>query len=239
MTPHNRAEAGAFAPVVLAPGDPQRAKFVSEQYLADARLVTDVRGMPGYTGSYKGRPVSVMATGMGEGSIGIYSYELYAFYGVQAIIRIGTSGGLRKELHVGDLVGAMSASTDGGYARQYGLDGSFSPCADYQMLSMAMDAARKLGYPMAAGQVFSSEYFSQYNARGSESWKDWARVGALVQDMETYALYCNAAFLGRRALSILTMTDNVATGESFKDEERMEGNRRMIEVALEVAHDLF
>ena len=239
MTPHNRAKAGAFAPVVLAPGDPRRAQFVAEQYLVHARLVTDVRGIVGYTGTYQGTPVSVMATGMGEGSIGIYSYELFSFYGVKAIIRIGTCGGLKKELQVGDLIGAMSASTDGGYAGQYGLHGTFSPCADYQLLATAMEKACLLGYPMIAGQVFSSEYFSCYHAGGPDSWKAWARVGALVQDMETYALYCNAAFLGKKALSILTMTDNVVTGESFRDEERMEGNRRMIEVALEVAHGLF
>lgn len=238
MTPHNRAEKGDFAPVVLCPGDPLRARFVAEQFLEKSRLVTDVRGMPGYSGLYRGTPVSVMATGIGEASIGIYSYELFTFYGVRTIIRIGTSGGLRKEIEVGDLVVALSASTDGAYARQYHLDGTFSPAADYGALSLAMKCAKEANIPIHAGMVFSSEYFSSYNASGEEDWKKWARVGALAQDMETYALYCNAAHAGRKAFSILTMTDNLVTGRSFADEERMEGNRAMIRVALEVAHEL-
>lgn len=238
MTPHNHAGRGDFAPVVLAPGDPARATFVAGQYLDDARLVTDVRGQKGYTGLYKGKPVSVLSTGMGEGSVGIYSYELFKFYDVRAIIRIGTSGGYDPSLEPGDLVAAMAASTDGGYARQYDLPGTFSPTADWDLLERAMLVAKEQGRRMKAGQVFSSEYFSVYHAEGPDSWKQWARMGALVQDMETYALYCNAAFLHRKALSILTMTDSCVTGRSLKDEERMEANRGMIEVALEVAHDV-
>jgi purine-nucleoside phosphorylase len=234
MTPHNKGEAGDYAKVVLCPGDPLRATMVAERYLKDARLVSDVRGIPGYTGTFQGIPVSVMATGMGEGSIGIYSYELYTSYDVNAIIRIGTCGGYQKSIQVGDLIAAMSASTDGGYAGQYRLEGTFSPCADYGLLVGAMDAAGKKGYSIHAGMVFSSEYFSSYHAF-PDSWKAWARMGALAQDMETYALYCNAAWTGKKALSILTMTDNLVTEESFKDEERMPGMGRMIEVALEVA----
>lgn len=141
MTAHNRGEKGDYAPVVLCPGDPLRAKMVAQQYMEDARLVTDVRGILGYTGLYHGSPVSVLATGMGEGSIGIYSYELYTFYDVKAIIRIGTCGGLLASVGVGDIVAAMSASTDGGYAGQYRLSGTFNPCADYPMLETAMRIA--------------------------------------------------------------------------------------------------
>jgi len=238
MTPHNHGSKGDYAPVVLCPGDPLRARMLAETYLDQRRLVSDVRNVLGYTGLYKGKPVSVLATGMGEGSIGIYSYELYSFYDVQAIIRIGTSGGYQKAIRVGDLVAAMSASTDGGYAGQYHLDGTFSPCADYQLLSVAMRVATERKIRMYAGMVLSSEYFSSYHAAGPDCWKQWARVGALAQDMETYALYCNAAWTGRKALSILTMTDSLATGESFKDEERMKGMCPMIEVALDVAYDV-
>jgi purine-nucleoside phosphorylase len=213
--------------------------MVAESFLDDARLVTDVRNMLGYTGTYKGKPVSVMATGMGAPSIGIYSYELFSFFHVETIIRIGTSGGLRKGIGVGDLVLALSASTDGAYARQYRLDGTFSPCADYGTLAKAEEVCKRLAIPCHAGMVFSSEYFSSYHAAGADSWKPWARMGALAQDMETYALYCNAAYTGKKALSILTMTDNLVTGKSFADEKRMEGNKPMIRVALEVAHELF
>jgi purine-nucleoside phosphorylase len=238
MTAHNRGEKGDYAPVVLCPGDPLRAKMVAQQYMEDARLVTDVRGILGYTGLYHGSPVSVLATGMGEGSIGIYSYELYTFYDVKAIIRIGTCGGLLASVGVGDIVAAMSASTDGGYAGQYRLSGTFNPCADYPMLETAMRIAGERHIPIHAGMVFSSEYFSSYHAGGADSWKRWARMGALAQDMETYALYCNAAWTGKKALSLLTMTDNLATGKSFRDEERMPGMGRMIEVALEVSRDV-
>jgi purine-nucleoside phosphorylase len=238
MTPHNRGEKGDFAPVVLAPGDPLRAKYVAEHFLDDARLVTDVRNMLGYSGTYRGKPVSVMATGMGAPSIGIYSYELFAFFDVETVIRIGTSGGLSGKIHVGDLVCAMSASADGSYAKQYRLDGTFSPCADYHALTLAVEASSRLGYPMYEGMVLSSEYFSSYNASGDDDWKKWTKVGALAQDMETYALYCNAAYCGKKALSILTMTDNLVTGKSFADEERMAGNGRMIKVALETAYGL-
>lgn len=238
MTPHNHAPAGTIAPVVLCPGDPDRATFVAREYLDGAEEVSRVRGIPAYTGFWKDRKVSVMATGMGEGSIGIYSFELFSFYHVQAIIRIGTSGGFHRFLRPGDLVAAMSASTDGGYARQYRLDGTFNPCASWPLLQKAVEAAGRLGYRLYPGQVFSSEYYSSYHAQGPDSWKEWARMGALVQDMETYALYCNAAFLGKQALSLLTMTDNVADGSSLRDEDRMEANRHMIEVALEVAHGI-
>ena len=233
MTPHNRAKIGEIAKNVLLPGDPNRAKFVAENFFDDYKLVTDVRGILGYTGLYKGLEVSVMASGMGGPSAGIYSYELFTHYDVDKIIRIGTSGGLQKELKVGELVLAMSASTDSAWAHQYNLSGTLSPCPDVTLFTTALNKAKELDLNHSAGMVFSSDYFSSYNALGEDEWKKWARVGALVQDMETYALYSTAMYLRKKALSILTMTDNCVTGESFKNEERMEGNRNMITLALE------
>ncbi len=233
MTPHNRAENNQIAKNVLLPGDPLRAKFAAERFLDGAELVTDVRNVLGYTGTYKGVPVTVMASGMGGPSAGIYSYELYKFYDVDRIIRIGTSGGLQRELEVGELIFALTSSTDTGWAHQYDLKGTLSPAPDFETLEAALDSVKALGYEYTAGMIFSSDCFSSYNALGSDSWKKWASLGALAQDMETYALYSTAQYLKKKALSILTMTDNCVTGESFKDEERMEGNGKMIKVALE------
>jgi purine-nucleoside phosphorylase len=215
-----------------------RAKMIATRYLSEARLVTDVRNILGYTGLFQGKPVSVLSTGMGAPSMGIYSYELYSFYNVEAIIRIGTCGGLQESVAVGDLVAALSASTDGAYARQYGLDGTFSPCATYSLVALADTLASKLGFPLHTGMVYSSEYFSTYNAAGSDSWKAWARMGALAQDMETYALYCNAAYCHKSALSLLTMTDSLVTNEGFGPEQRMSGLYPMVEVALRMAYEL-
>lgn len=233
MTPHNRAEKNQIAKNVLLPGDPLRAKFAAERFLDGAELVTDVRNVLGYTGTYKGVPVTVMASGMGGPSAGIYSYELYKFYDVDRIIRIGTSGGLQRELEVGELIFALTSSTDTGWAHQYDLKGTLSPAPDFETLEAALQSVKALGYKYTAGMIFSSDCFSSYNALGSDSWKKWASLGALAQDMETYALYSTAQYLKKKALSILTMTDNCVTGESFKDEERMEGNGKMIKVALE------
>lgn len=235
MTPHNRARKTDIAQVVLAPGDPLRAKLAAGQFLSDARLVTDVRNVLGYTGTFGGREVSVMATGMGGPSIGIYSYELFTAYDVKAIIRIGTCGGLKEQIAVGDLVAAMTASTDSAWAHQYNLKGTLSPCCDGKLLLTALKQAEQLGIPCHAGMVFSSDLFSSYNALGDESWKAWARMGALVQEMETYALYATAAWTGKRALSLLTMTDSCVTGEGLMPEKRSTGLFPMIEVALRTA----
>lgn len=237
MTPHNRAKDGEIAKTVLMPGDPNRAKFCAENYFENPRLVTDVRGILGYSGTYKGMPVTIMASGMGAASIGIYSYELYTHYDVDTIIRIGTSGGLQENINVGDLVLALTCSTDHSWASQYNLKGTLAPCVTYDLLETAVECAKRLKKNYHCGMVFSSEYFSSYNALGPDEWKSFAKMGALVQDMETHALYCNAMYTHKRALSILTMTDNVVTGASFKDEERMEGNRAMIELALETAYE--
>ncbi len=235
-TPHNSAARGQIAETVLLPGDPNRARFVAREFLTESEEVTNVRGIPGYTGLWRGAKVSVMASGMGGPSAGIYSYELYSFFGVERIIRIGTAGGLRDSLEPGDLVFAVSASTDSNYARQYSLPGTFSPCADYSLLERAVAVARSTGVSFSVGQVFSSDYFSEYNALGPDaSWKTWARAGCVAQDMETYALYCNASWLGKSALSILTHTDSCATGKSIPPDRRQSCLEPMIRVALEIA----
>ncbi len=236
MTPHNRAGKGDFAKTVLMPGDPMRARFCAENYFDEPRLITDVRNVLGYSGFYRGMPISVMSSGMGGPSAGIYSYELFTHYDVDNIIRIGTSAGLQENIQVGDLVFALTCSTDGAWAKQYNLKGTLAPCVDFGLLENALEAVREKGFPFHAGMIFSSDYFSSYNALGENEWKSFAAMGALAQDMETMALYCNAMYTHKKALSILTMTDNVVTGKSFRDEDRMEGNRRMIEVALETAY---
>lgn len=235
MTPHNRANKGDFAKTVLMPGDPIRAKFCAENYFDEPRLVTDVRNVLGYSGYYKGMPISVMSSGMGGPSAGIYSYELFTHYGVDNIIRIGTSAGLKAYIDVGSLIFPLTCSTDSAWAKQYNLKGTFSPCVDFSLLEKAVSTARENGFPFYAGMVFSSDYFSSYNALGEDEWKSFASMGAIAQDMETMALYSTAMYTHKKALSILTMTDNVVTGKSFRDEDRMEGNRRMILVALETA----
>lgn len=239
MTPHNLASLGEIAKVVLAPGDPERCTYIANKFLDNARLVSQKRGNVVYTGSYDGVEVSLASTGMGAASAGIYTYELYRFFGVEAIIRIGTSGGLIKEIDPGDLVIAMSASTDGAYAHQYGLKGTYSPCPDFVLFQKAISVVEREKFPFFAGQVFSSEYFSEYNALGPQNVTLWARMGAIAQDMETYSLFCNASYLHKKALSILTMTDNCITGRSVKDEERMSCLDNMIKTALITAKECY
>ena len=235
MTAHNRAKKGEIAPIVLAPGDPLRAKLVAENFLTDWRLVTDVRNVLGYTGLYKGKEVSVLSTGMGGPSAGIYSYELFTEYDVEAIIRIGTCGGFQHKIEVGDIVFAMTASTDSAWAHQYNLKGTLSPACDAPLLLEAVKQANSMGYTNHLGMVFSSDLFSSYNALGEDSWKAWARMGALAQDMESYALYATAAWCNKRALSILTMTDSCVTNIGLPDDQRVTALYPMIEVALSTA----
>jgi purine-nucleoside phosphorylase len=235
-TPHIAASSGDIARTVLFPGDPDRATYVAERFMSDSVRFTAIRGITGYTGTWEGTRVSVMASGMGSASAGIYSYELYSFYGVERIVRIGTAGGLRADIACGDIVFALSASTDSAYASQYALPGTFSPCADFALLERAVAAARGQSVHFHAGPVFSSDFFSEYNALGPDvSWKKWAAMGCLVQDMETYALYCNAARLGKKALSILTMTDSCANGAHLPRASRLDALEPMIRVALDAA----
>ena len=235
MTPHNQARREDIAETVLLPGDPDRAAWVADRFLSDAKEVTAVRGMRGFTGVYQNIPVTVMASGMGGPSAGIYSYELLTEYQVQRIIRIGTSGGFSEAILPGDVIIAMTASTDSAWAHQYALSGTLSPAADFDLFDNAVQAARNLDIRFHAGMVFSSDLFSSYNALGSDSWKSWAAMGALAQDMETYALYCTGSYLKKQVLSLLTMTDCCVSGRALADSERLTALEGMVNVALSIA----
>jgi purine-nucleoside phosphorylase len=235
-TPHNAAKAGEIAPFVLMPGDPLRAKHIADNYLERATQFSAVRNVLGYTGEFKGKRLSVMASGMGGPSMGIYSYELFAFYGVEAIVRIGTCGGLTTALEVGDLAFAMTSSTDSNYAYQYGLHGNFAPCADFGLLERAVAIARGRGFRYWVGGAFSSDLFSLYSALPEEEgWRKWARMGCAATDMESFALYCNAAYLGKKALAIFTCSDSNVTHAEMSPDERQTALNHMFDVALELA----
>ena len=230
-TPHNSAEKGAFAKTVLMPGDPLRAKFIAETFLDGAELVNNVRGIHGYTGSYKGTPVSVMASGMGMPSIGIYSYELFTQYGVDNILRIGSAGAISPELKLRDVVAGMGACTNSNYAAQYRLPGTFAPICSYELLTFAAEAARELGVRMPVGNLFSSDTF--YDAAASTM--EWAKMGCLAVEMEAAALYCNAAYARKRALAICSISDSLVTGEELDAAQRQTTFTDMMKIALEVA----
>lgn len=231
-TPHITAQYGDFAETVLMPGDPLRAKFIAENFLQDAVLVNNVRGVNGYTGYYKGKRVSVMASGMGQPSIGIYSYELFNFYGVKNIIRVGSCGAFDKDLHARDIVIAMGACTNGNYAMQYGLPGTFCPIADFDLVRKAVDACEKANVKYKVGNIFSSDIF--YNESGADM--KWANMGVLGVEMESAALYCNAARAGKKALCICTVSDSfVYPEENTTAEERQNSFTKMMEIALEIA----
>ena len=230
-TPHNSAEKGAFAKTVLMPGDPLRAQFIAETFLTDAKLVNNVRGIQGYTGTYEGVPVSVMASGMGMPSIGIYSYELFNFYDVDNIIRIGSAGALSPDLKLRDIVAAQASCTNSNFPEQYGLKGHFCPIADFTLLETAVGIAREMGLRMPVGNVLSSDLF--YDA--SNSTMDWAKMGVFCAEMESAALYCNAAYAHKRALALLTISDSIVTGEALPAEDRQTTFTQMMEIALKVA----
>ena len=231
-TPHITAKAGDFAPTVLMPGDPLRAQFIADHYLQNARLVNNVRGMLGFTGLYHGKPVSVMASGMGQPSIGIYSYELYKFYDVQAIIRIGSCGAIAEGVHVRDLIIAQGACTNGNFAAQYRLPGTFAPIATYDLVRRAADICEAEGLRYHVGNVLSSDVFYDDASSGLE----WARMGVLGVEMESAALYCTAARLGKQALCICTVSDNLRDpAECTTAEERQTSFTDMMQVALQLA----
>lgn len=231
-TPHNSAKPGDFAKTVLMPGDPLRARFIAENYLESASLVNDVRGVQGYTGEYNGKRVSVMASGMGQPSIGIYSYELYNFYGVENIIRVGSCGSFSPELHARDIIIAMGACTNGNYASQYRLPGVFSPIADFGLVKKAAEECERLGVNYRVGNILSSDTFYDDSNSGME----WAKMGVLGVEMESAALYCNAARAGKRALCICTVSDSfIYPEENTTAEERQLSFTKMIEIALNIA----
>ena len=233
-TPHINAKLGDFAKTVLMPGDPLRAKFIAETYLDDAQLVNNVRGVQGYTGYYKGKRVSVMASGMGMPSIGIYSYELYNYYGVENIIRVGSAGAMSDKLKLRDVVAGMSAYTTSSYGYQFGFDGTLAPCCSYELLTKAVEAGRMLGQSVVPGPVFSSDCFYEQGGYETASAK-LMKLGVLCVEMEAYALYLNAAAAGKNALALLTISDSIVTGEALPAEDRQNTFTKMMEIALEIA----
>lgn len=233
-TPHINAKEGDFARTVLMPGDPLRSKYIAEHYLEDRTLVNNVRGVQGYTGYYKGKRVSVMASGMGMPSIGIYSYELFNFYGVQNIIRVGSAGALSEKLKLRDVVAGISAYTTSNYGFSFGFDGTLAPCCSWELLEKAVAAAKELNVPLVPGPVFSSDCFYEQGSQVTASQK-LMQLGVLCTEMEAYALYLNAAYAKKNALALLTISDSLVTGEALPAEDRQNTFTRMMEIALEIA----
>ena len=235
-TPHINATPADFAPTVLMPGDPLRAKFIAERFLTDAKLVNNVRGIHGYTGTYEGVPVSVMASGMGMPSIGIYSYELFNFFDVKTIIRVGSAGALNPDIKVRDIVLGQGACTNSAYASQYGLPGTYAPIASYNVLRTCADIATEMGVPFHVGNLLSSDTF--YADNGAEANAAWTKMGVMAIEMEAAALYMNAARAGKQALAMCTISDHIVTGEATSAEERQNSFTQMMELALKTAKAL-
>lgn len=231
-TPHINAAPEDFARTVLMPGDPLRSKFIAENFLTDAKLINNVRGIQGYTGTYEGTRVTVMASGMGMPSIGIYSYELYNFFGVENIMRIGSAGSIHMDVKVRDIVMAMGTSTNSNYVRQFQVPGTYAPIADYGMLKRAIDEAEKIGASYHVGNVLSSDTFYDDQEDANDYWQ---KMGVLCIEMETAALYMNAARAGKHALGIFTVSDHILTGEALSAEERQTSFTQMMEIALHTA----
>ncbi len=231
-TPHIKATSADFAETVLMPGDPLRSKFVAENFIDSPRLVNNVRGVQGYTGTYRGVPVSVMASGMGMPSIGIYSYELYNFFGVENIIRIGSAGGLADDVQLRDVIIGMGACTNSCYQDQYKLGGNFAPIASWELLRRAVEEAEALGVRYKVGNLLSSDVF--YNADKNFN-QGWYNMGVLGVEMEAAALYMNAAAAGKKALAICTVSDHILRGEALDADARQNTFTDMMTIALNVA----
>lgn len=230
-TIHNSAKCGEIAKTVLMPGDPLRAKFIAESYLGDAKMVSSVRNTYAYTGDHNGKTISVMASGMGASSMGIYSHELFAFYGVEKIIRVGSAGGIHPDLRLRDIVIATGSHTDTGYARQFDMPGTIAPVASFELAYAAYEYAGKHQLSAVMGTVFSGEAFYYED----EMLSRWLKMGALAVEMESAALYMNAARLGKQALALCTISDLVFTGERCSAQERQDSFHEMIEMALAIA----
>ena len=240
-TPHISCTPADFARTVLMPGDPLRAKFIAENFLSNAKLVNNVRGIQGYTGEFEGTRVSVMASGMGIPSIGIYSYELYNFYGVENIMRIGSAGAMSEKIRVRDIVMGMGACTNSNFAHQYHLPGDFAPICSYKMLKTCAGIADEMGVNYHVGNLLSSDTF--YNdmedvPNGYISEVSWRKMGVMAVEMEAAGLYLNAARAGKNALAICTISDHLITGESTSSEERQNSFTEMMELALRTAKAL-
>lgn len=228
-TPHNSAQPGQLAPTVLMPGDPLRAKYMAEHFLTSVELVNDVRNMLGYTGTYEGKPVTVMGTGMGAASTGIYAHEFIHHYGVKQLIRVGSTGSIQAHVKVNDIVIAQGASTDSNFADQFDIPGQMAALADFDLLVKAAREAQTMGLPYHVGNVVSSDFFYHDN---KENWKQWAKMGILALEMEAHALYLTAARAGVKALAILTVSDSLLTGEALSPDEREQGFDQMVRLAL-------
>ncbi len=241
-TPHINAVPEDFAKTVLMPGDPLRAKFIAENYLENPKLVNNVRGVQGYTGTFDGIKVTVMASGMGMPSIGIYSYELFNFFGVETIIRVGSAGGLTEKVKVNEIIAGMGACTDSAYAKSFQIPGTFAPIADYDVLSTCVETGREMGLAIKVGNILSSDVFYKDEPYAEESCltnrERWAKMGVLAEEMEAAALYMNAARAGKRGLCICTVSDNLVTGEALSAEERQTSFDNMIMLALRTAAKL-
>ena len=227
-TPHNGAKLGEIAETVIMAGDPLRVKFMAEKFLDNPVQFNNVRGMLGYTGTYKGKRISVMGHGMGMPSLGIYTYELYHFYDVQTIIRVGSAGAILDDLKLGDLAIAMGACTDSNYGRQYELPGTFAPIANFDLLRGAVEECERRGYAYKVGNVMSSDTFYTENSHIDK----WINMGVMAVEMEIAALYMNAARAGKRALGICTVSDHIVRGESTTAEERQNTFTKMMDVAF-------
>lgn len=232
-TPHNNAKLGEIAETVLLPGDPLRAKYIAETFLENPVQYNTVRGMYGYTGTYKGKKISVQGSGMGIPSIGIYSYELIHFYGVKNLIRIGSAGAISENLKPYDVVIGIGACTDSNYASQYNLPGTYAPIASYELLDKAVNAAKELNIETHVGNILSSDVF--YGEEGLEGLRKWQKMGVLAVEMESAGLYMNAARAGVNALCILTISDCPFTGQVTTAEERQTAFTSMMKIALELA----
>lgn len=228
-TPHIGAREGEIADRVIMAGDPLRAKFMAERFLENPVQYNAVRGMLGFTGTYKGKRVSVQGHGMGMPSIGIYSYELFNFYGVKRIIRTGSAGSINAGVKMGDVVIGMGSCTDSNYASQYGLPGTFAPIADFGLVRAAVEKAEELGVRYKVGNLLASDFFYGDDA---DSWKQWQKMGVLAVEMEAAALYMNAARCGGEALCICTISDSLVTGEACSAEERQASFTNMMDIAF-------
>ena len=226
------AEESQIAKAVLMPGDPLRAKYVADHYLEEVVCFNPVRNMLGYTGTYKGKRISVMGHGMGVPSMGIYSYELYQFFGVDTIIRIGSAGGIGDDVKVRDVVIALGASTNSHFADQYRFPGQLCATADFRLLRDAVETAEAMGVRADVGQVFTADQFYNDNPDAGAMYR---KFGILALEMETAGLYWTAQRLGKRALSLLTISDHIFTGESLSAQERQDSFHEMMEIALETA----
>lgn len=232
MSLHIGAEKGQIAKTVLMPGDPLRAQFIAENFLENAVRYSEIRNMYGYTGTYKGVPISVQGSGMGMPSMGIYSWELFTEYDVENIIRIGTAGAFHEKLSVGDILVCLAASTDSNYQHAFHVPGQYSPSASFELLTKVIGAGKENGIPFKAGNTVSCDVFYEL---GAKWWEEWASMDVLAVEMEAAALYMNAAYHSRNALAMMTVSDHFITGEKATVEQRQNQFTDMMKLALEAA----